>query len=175
MEMLTLTPMVSGPVLSQPSHDDHLKHGKPARLFGHFFEDPYHYLPFHHGEHIIHPKFDFRESDEAYFLEGEFPGIAKKEDIQLEWAGERTLVVNATVEKVDLEKNGVLGTENAFKRQPTDEMVDPALAQNHKSKKHDPQHTIGRRKGGLLKILIPKAEPTELKRKKIEIDVLNFY
>lgn len=122
------------------------------------------------------------------------------------------------MEKVDLEKEWGLGlpknetedeasssdpkgTENAFKRQPTDEMVDPALAQNHKSKKHDPpthhwaserrtghirrsfifpenvrhERLVARLNQGLLKILIPKAEPTELKRKKIEIDVLNFY
>lgn len=49
------------------------------------------------------PLFDIRETKEAYFLEGEFPGISDQKAIKLEWKGKRTLLVEATIPKLDLE------------------------------------------------------------------------
>jgi HSP20 family molecular chaperone IbpA len=43
-----------------------------------------------------------RETEAAYFLEGEFPGIADKDSIKLEWVDGRTLAIDAWIVKVDL-------------------------------------------------------------------------
>lgn len=56
-----------------------------------------------HGETTQVPDFDVRESDGYYFLEGEFAGIASKDDLNIEWVGHRTLLIEATVNKVDEE------------------------------------------------------------------------
>ncbi|KAJ5902077.1 hypothetical protein N7495_002605 [Penicillium taxi] len=44
------------------------------------------------------PRFDVRESDDAYHLDGELPGIAQK-DIDIEFADPQTLVVKGRVER----------------------------------------------------------------------------
>ncbi|KAK8162589.1 hypothetical protein IWX90DRAFT_487347 [Phyllosticta citrichinensis] len=49
------------------------------------------------------PDFDVRETDSAFYLEGELPGIASTSAIRLHWIDRRTLTIEATVEKVDLE------------------------------------------------------------------------
>lgn len=66
------------------------------RSLVHTIEDPYysHSHPDHHNS--FSPRFDIRESDSAFFLEGEFPGIARKEDIVIEKLGNRTLLVKTT-------------------------------------------------------------------------------
>jgi len=48
------------------------------------------------------PGFDVRESDSAFFLEGEFPGIERKEDITIEKLGPRTLLVESSMARFDL-------------------------------------------------------------------------
>ncbi|KAF2003446.1 heat shock protein-like protein 30 [Amniculicola lignicola CBS 123094] len=45
------------------------------------------------------PKFDVKETKEAYELHGEFPGIEQK-DINIEWDGENTLTVSGRTETV---------------------------------------------------------------------------
>ena len=66
------------------------------RSLVHTIEDPYYSQshPNHHNS--FSPRFDVRESDSAFFLEGEFPGIARKEDIVIEKLGKRTLLVQTT-------------------------------------------------------------------------------
>jgi len=54
-------------------------------------------------EGIITPDFDVIESPKCYFLEGNLPGIGNKDDIKIEWVGSRTLVIEADVEREDLE------------------------------------------------------------------------
>ncbi|GME37508.1 Heat shock protein Hsp20 [Neofusicoccum parvum] len=49
------------------------------------------------------PDFDVRETESAFYLEGELPGIADRGAIRLDWIDRRTLSVDAKVEKVDLE------------------------------------------------------------------------
>jgi HSP20 family molecular chaperone IbpA len=58
-------------------------------------EDPY--FSRHHPKspNSFSPRFDVCESDTAFFLEGEFPGIERKEDIVIEKLGPRTLLVQA--------------------------------------------------------------------------------
>ena len=50
------------------------------------------------------PAFDVHETQTHYFLDGDFPGTRNKDDIKIEWTGQRTLVIEAKVSKVDLEK-----------------------------------------------------------------------
>lgn len=44
------------------------------------------------------PRFDVKEEKEAYYLEGEMPGIAQK-DIEIEFADERTLTIKGRSER----------------------------------------------------------------------------
>jgi hypothetical protein len=41
--------------------------------------------------------FDGRESDSAFFLEAEFPGVGRKEDITIAKLGPRTLLVESNM------------------------------------------------------------------------------
>jgi HSP20 family protein len=66
-------------------------------------EDPYFYNhPHHHHEGVFSPSFDVRESDSAFFLEGEFPGLERKEDIMIEKLGPRTLLVESKMARFNL-------------------------------------------------------------------------
>lgn len=49
------------------------------------------------------PDFDVRETASAFYLEGELPGIGDRDAVRLDWIDRRTLSVEATIEKVDLE------------------------------------------------------------------------
>ncbi|KAK4551590.1 hypothetical protein LTR86_011061 [Recurvomyces mirabilis] len=71
--------------------------------FAHNFSDTF-------GQHIFHshnaqqaPSFDISETDSAYLLDGNFPGLCKKSNIKVRCAGKRTLVVEAHVPKPDYE------------------------------------------------------------------------
>ena len=86
---------------------------RPMHIIGQLVNDPWftnHELRLrsgsHHdnrGEPLLAPDFDVRESDGYYFLEGEFAGIASKDDLNVEWVGRRTLLIEATINKVDEE------------------------------------------------------------------------
>ena len=86
---------------------------RPMHVIGQLINDPWytnHQLRLRsnshhdsHGEPMIAPDFDLRESDGYYFLEGELAGIASKDDLNIEWVGRRTLLIEATVNKVDEE------------------------------------------------------------------------
>jgi HSP20 family molecular chaperone IbpA len=68
-------------------------------------EDPYFHNTYHHHHHevVFSPSFDVRESESAFFLEGEFPGVGKKEDITIEKLGPRTLLVESNMARFDLD------------------------------------------------------------------------
>lgn len=82
----------------------------PIHFLGQVVDEP-HYCGFghrytsrrqHHRQQFLAPDFDVRETESAYYLEGEFPGIADKEAVKLEWVDGRTLAIDAEVGKVDL-------------------------------------------------------------------------
>ena len=84
----------------------------PMHIIGQLINDPWytnHALRLrsssHHDSHgePTAPDFDVCESDNYYFLEGELAGIASKDDLKIEWIGRRTLLIEATVNKVDEE------------------------------------------------------------------------
>jgi HSP20 family protein len=67
-------------------------------------EDPYYSKASHHyHQDVLSPSFDVRESNTAIFLEGEFPGVARKEDITIEKLGPRTLLVESKVARFNVE------------------------------------------------------------------------
>lgn len=90
--------------LSQQPHP-----GQPIRFLGQVIDEP-HYASGHrytgprrhHRQTFLAPDFDVRETQSAYYLEGEFPGIADKDSIKLEWVDGRTLAIDAEVKKLDL-------------------------------------------------------------------------
>ncbi|KKY24743.1 putative 30 kda heat shock protein [Diplodia seriata] len=49
------------------------------------------------------PDFDVRETESAFYLEGELPGVADRGAVRLDWIDRRTLSIDAKIEKVDLE------------------------------------------------------------------------
>jgi HSP20 family molecular chaperone IbpA len=74
------------------------------RSIFHTIEDPYYNRCSRHDhEKVLSPSFDVRETDSAVFLEGEFPGVARKEDITIEKLGPRTLLVESKVTHFDVE------------------------------------------------------------------------
>ncbi len=67
-------------------------------------EDPYFHIPSHHHHDVVFsPSFDVRESDSAFFLEGEFPGVVRKENIKIEKLGPRTLLVESNMARFDVD------------------------------------------------------------------------
>lgn len=106
----------------------------------HTIQDPYYnsnIQPFVKHHNVFPPLFDVRETDDAFFLEGEFPGIGAKEDILIEKLGPRTLLVETKQEHYDLEKeweeyeaNKGLASDTANAKSETHEKED-------KHRKHD--------------------------------------
>ncbi|KAH8817288.1 hypothetical protein F5884DRAFT_778967 [Xylogone sp. PMI_703] len=69
-------------------------------------EDPYYKHNYSQVKRhdVISPPFDVRETDGFFFLEGEFPGVADKEELLIQQLGNRTLLVETKVERFSLEK-----------------------------------------------------------------------
>lgn len=53
-----------------------------------------------HGSFI--PDFDLRETADAYYLEGEFPGISGRESINLKWINGSTLHIHSHIDRVEI-------------------------------------------------------------------------
>jgi HSP20 family molecular chaperone IbpA len=81
----------------------------------------------HSDESIYTPDFDLRETSDAYFLDGEFPGIQGRGAIHLQWMDGRTMRVQGTVHKLDIktewgvtsveERNEVFGPNGVGQRE----------------------------------------------------------
>ncbi|KAJ5111597.1 hypothetical protein N7532_002132 [Penicillium argentinense] len=123
------------------------------------------------------PRFDVRESGDAYHLDGELPGIAQK-DIDIEFADPQTLVVKGR-------------TEREYHTEPKDE-GDAAEADNDKTPTATHRFWASERsigefqrtfsfptrvdqdavkaslKNGILSVVIPKATATSAKKITIE-------
>jgi len=87
--------------------------GNPMHIIGQLINDPYytsHALRLfdgtrrdNHSNLSVAPDFDVRESEDYFFLEGELAGIASSKDVSIQWVGRQILLVNATVNEVDVE------------------------------------------------------------------------
>jgi HSP20 family molecular chaperone IbpA len=53
---------------------------------------------------VSSPNFDIRETDDAYYLEGEFPGVRDQNAIFIERLGSRALLIEARATKLDLKQ-----------------------------------------------------------------------
>lgn len=133
--------------------------------------------------HTFNPRFDVRESSDAYHLDGELPGIAQK-DIEIEFSDPQTLVVKGR-------------TERSYQAEPQAEAQEgeksDAVTKSDKASKSDKttywaservvgefQRTFsfGQRvnqdavkaslKNGILSVTIPKATATTTKKITIE-------
>jgi len=92
------------PSISRPVHMTLTEPRSSLRSLFRATEDPYHNKSsYHQREDVFSPSFDVRESDSAFFLEGEFPGVGGKEDIMIEKLGPRTLLVESNVTRFDVE------------------------------------------------------------------------
>jgi|SRR2546423_8838609 len=54
------------------------------------------------SDHVYFPNFDVRETADAYYLEGEFPGVRDQDSIFIEHLGSRGLLIEARTKKLDL-------------------------------------------------------------------------
>jgi HSP20 family protein len=116
--------------LHHPSISNLVEFYEPIRYFGRslrsapekpFISDGHVRRSIHHDTEFS-PDFDLRETSEAYFLEGDFPGISGRNAIKLQWLDGRTLRVQGTIHKTDLNKEW--GVEVAEDR-PQDEPEAP--------------------------------------------------
>ncbi|KAF2258910.1 HSP20-like chaperone [Lojkania enalia] len=71
------------------------------------------------------PDFDLRETTDAYFLEGEFPGISGRGAVKMQWLDGRTLRIEGRIQKLDLNEAGevilVRGQERKEERENSQE------------------------------------------------------
>jgi HSP20 family molecular chaperone IbpA len=63
-----------------------------------------------YNEHVFLPNFDIRETADAYYLEGEFPGVRDRDSIFIEHLGSRGLLIEARSKKLDLSREWGIGT-----------------------------------------------------------------
>jgi len=103
---------------------------EPIRHFGRAFRgvesqpfsDSQHFQRSHHHDSVLSPDFDLRETPDAYFLEGEFPGIQGRSAIKLQWMDGHTLRIQGTIQKTDLNIEwGVNITEKRAQEQEQDQ------------------------------------------------------
>jgi|SRR5579871_1711853 len=85
------------------------------------------------GEPVLVPDFDVRESDDYYFLEGEFAGIASKDNLNIEWVGHRTLLIEATINKVDEEAEWGIHLQSS----PKTVEIEGSVAGNSETEQHE--------------------------------------
>jgi HSP20 family molecular chaperone IbpA len=94
-------------LLSHPVHTNIFEPTQGVRLLNNLVDDPWYTAhlnqKYRNREGVTTPDFDVVETPSAYFLEGNFAGIGEKTDIKIEWVGNRTLVIEADVEREDLE------------------------------------------------------------------------
>jgi HSP20 family molecular chaperone IbpA len=174
---------------------------RPMHIIGQLINDPWFTIDeLRHrykaaGEQGDHPSFapnfDVRESADYYFLEGEFPGVANKNDIHIEWVGRRTLVIEVRVARLDEE------AEWGISLKPTEYMSENEDGGSHRHERRnlklrewlndrhtgelqrsftfphdvDTENLKARLSNGLLKILATKLRGNEREpRKRIEIE-----
>ena len=102
---------------------------------------------------------DLKETDAAYVLEAEMPGF-KKENISVEWADGR-LMVSAKQEEEKKEEK-----ENFIKR----ERYYGEVSRRYRVEGINENEITAEYKDGVLKVNMPKAEPTTTAKAKINID-----
>ncbi|KAJ5769526.1 30 kDa heat shock protein [Penicillium odoratum] len=131
----------------------------------------------------FNPRFDVRESEEAYHLDGELPGIAQK-DIDIEFSDPQTLVVKGRTER-EYHTNPEAEAEAEDDKSDTDAVSKRITTPTHRY--WASERTVGEfqrtftlparvnqdavkasLKNGILSIVIPKATAAAVKKITIE-------
>jgi HSP20 family molecular chaperone IbpA len=96
--------------LIHPHHVNLLPHYTSIQTLHQHVEDPYYGLDrqtSHAGVSV--PRFDIREADSAFYLDGEVPGLTDPKDIFIEWIEKKTLIVRGSIKPKVLEEEKVTG------------------------------------------------------------------
>jgi len=127
---------------------------RPMHIIGQLINDPWFTnqgLRLHSGSHhdnrgepILAPDFDVRESNGYYFLEGELAGIASKDKLSIEWVGRRTLLIEATVDKVDEEAEWGVRLQSSPEGTEARNSSDPERHESHSGKHQSEKRMHGK-------------------------------
>lgn len=70
------------------------------------FSDSYHSRYSRHDKGVYSPDFDLRETLDAYYFEGEFPGVKDCGAIKLQWIDQHTLQIEGVLDTTYSSENG---------------------------------------------------------------------
>ncbi|PLN84755.1 30 kDa heat shock protein [Aspergillus taichungensis] len=130
------------------------------------------------------PRFDVRESQDAYLLDGELPGISQK-DIEIEFSDHQTLVVKGRTERQyhsepsdqesnqsDTDDNAQTGEKRVQKSNHRFWVSERSVGEFHRTfsfpNRVDQDNVKASLKHGVLSIVVPKATAAGLKKITIE-------
>jgi len=102
---------------------------------------------------------DLKETDTAFVLEAEMPGF-KKENISVEWSDGRLMVAAKQEEEKKEEKENYLKRERFYGE----------VSRRYRVEGIKENEITAEYKDGVLKVNMPKAEPTTNAKAKINID-----
>lgn len=150
--------------------------------------DGYHNTRRSSAQRPFNPRFDIRESEDAYHLDGEIPGIAQ-EDIDIEFSDSQTLVIKGRTERdyhctenqdvIDFIKDNVLSTgddtttterkkKNPYRFWANERAVGEFQRTFSFPSRVDRDAVKATLKNGVLSVVVPKA--TDLPSKKILVE-----
>lgn len=113
------------------------------------------------------PRFDVRESKDAYHLDGELPGISQKE-VDIEFTDAQTLVVKGTTQRESSIQPTEEDGENGHKYWATERSVGAFSRTFSFPGRVDQDQVKASLKNGILSVTIPKATAPTSKRITIE-------
>ncbi|KEF54268.1 uncharacterized protein A1O9_09434 [Exophiala aquamarina CBS 119918] len=97
-----------------------------------------HYDNRDYSEHILYPNFTVRETNVAYYLEGEFLGVHNADDIIIEYLGPRQVSIRGNSSDIDLSQEWGYEFEDANLHQARGQIAESSLAPQQISAKVDP-------------------------------------
>lgn len=127
--------------------------GSMQRFFDNFFDS--NFFPAHRFDNALGNfadsfKLDVREEDDAYLIDAELAGIAK-ENIDLNYQNDQLTISVKQSEEIDDSKENYIHRERKFSS-----MLRSVYLKDIKS-----EEITAKLDNGILKIRVPKAEPTE--------------
>lgn len=113
------------------------------------------------GLQTYSPSFDIRETDKAYYLDGDLPGVQQK-DLEIEFEDDHCLNIKAHSERESTSENVSWQVSERFIGDFRRTFNFPAAI--------DQDHTQARLKNGVLSLEVPKSARTHSKKK---VDILD--
>jgi HSP20 family molecular chaperone IbpA len=122
----------------------------PVKLVGRVLREPTSILEGRRGirHHHLSPDFDLRETSDAYFLEGEFPGVSGRSAIKLQWLDGHTLRVEANIWKINLRDEWGSMAGDIYEQEEDDEVNTNQHATNQYATGNEVPIDHAARKGG---------------------------